>query len=282
MSIIPDQPSELILTESRTMRAQTIERTDVFDKVKALALLPDGAHATTEIVAGYYEVGVETIKSLVKDHRAELAENGQRVLAGEELRSFKDLCHIESRARSLAVFSRRAILNVGQLLTESDIARQVRTYLLEVEEQAAPEVRSEAADLVALAESRMRVLKAAAGIVDAAWLETKARLVAARALGEEPEVDPLDAPLYVPDFLRGKGLNRRDIESVQSWFGRRAASLYEAEHGEKPGKRQSDLPNGSVRETYAWTQRHVGLFEETWDRYYAAQFPTQLDLGGAA
>ncbi|MFD6414184.1 hypothetical protein [Nocardia asteroides] len=282
MSIIPDQPSELILTESRTMRAQTIERTDVFDKVKALALLPDGAHATTEIVAGYYEVGVETIKSLVKDHRAELAENGLRVLAGEELRSFKDLCHIESRARSLAVFSRRAILNVGQLLTESDIARQVRTYLLEVEEQAAPEVRSEAADLVALAESRMRVLKAAAGIVDAAWLETKARLVAARALGEEPEVDPLDAPLYVPDFLRGKGLNRRDIESVQSWFGRRAASLYEAEHGEKPGKRQSDLPNGSVRETYAWTQRHVGLFEETWDRYYAAQFPTQLDLGGAA
>ncbi|MGX1667930.1 restriction endonuclease, partial [Streptomyces sp. NPDC055366] len=102
MSIIPDQPSELILTESRTMRAQTIERTDVFDKVKALALLPDGAHATTEIVAGYYEVGVETIKSLVKDHRAELAENGLRVLAGEELRSFKDLCHIESRARSLA------------------------------------------------------------------------------------------------------------------------------------------------------------------------------------
>lgn len=282
MPIIPDQPSELILTESRTMRAQTIERTDVLDKVKALALLPDGAHATTEIVAGYYEVGVETIKSLVKDHRAELAENGLRVLAGEELRSFKDLCHIESRARSLAVFSRRAILNVGQLLTESDIARQVRTYLLEVEEQAAPEVRSEAADLVALAESRMRVLKAAAGIVDAAWLETKARLVAARALGEEPEVDPLDAPLYVPDFLRGKGLNRRDIESVQSWFGRRAASLYEAEHGEKPGKRQSDLPNGSVRETYAWTHRHLPVFEETWDRYYAAQFPTQLDLGGAA
>ncbi|MFB7900306.1 hypothetical protein ACFC1B_28755 [Streptomyces xiamenensis] len=282
MPIIPDQPSELILTESRTMRAQTIERTDVLDKVKALALLPDGTHATTEIVAGYYEVGVETIKSLVKDHRAELAENGLRVLAGEELRSFKDLCHIESRARSLAVFSRRAILNVGQLLTESDIARQVRTYLLEVEEQAAPEVRSGAADLVALAESRMRVLKAAAGIVDAAWLETKARLVAARALGEEPEVDPLDAPLYVPDFLRDKGLNRRDIESVQSWFGRRAASLYEAEHGEKPGKRQSDLPNGSVRETYAWTQRHMPFFEETWDRYYAAQFPTQLDLGGAA
>ncbi|WP_432051208.1 hypothetical protein [Streptomyces xiamenensis] len=286
MPIIPDQPSELILTESRTMRAQTIERTDVLDKVKALALLPDGTHATTEIVAGYYEVDAEVIKKTVQRHREELTENGLRVLRGEELNAFVgdnlSLSPNARKIRNLSLFSRRAILNVGQLLTESDIARQVRTYLLEVEEQAAPEVRSEAADLVALAESRMRVLKAAAGIVDAAWLETKARLVAARALGEEPEVDPLDAPLYVPDFLRGKGLNRRDIESVQSWFGRRAASLYEAEHGEKPGKRQSDLPNGSVRETYAWTQRHKPFFEETWDRYYAAQFPTQLDLGGAA
>ncbi|QQN79777.1 hypothetical protein [Streptomyces sp. XC 2026] len=286
MPIIPDQPSELILTESRTMRAQTIERTDVLDKVKALALLPDGAHATTEIVAGYYEVDAEVIKKTVQRHREELTENGLRVLRGEELSAFVgdnlSLSPNARKIRNLSLFSRRAILNVGQLLTESDIARQVRTYLLEVEEQAAPEVRSGAADLVALAESRMRVLKAAAGIVDAAWLETKARLVAARALGEEPEVDPLDAPLYVPDFLKGKGLNRRDIESVQSWFGRRAASLYEAEHGEKPGKRQSDLPNGSVRETYAWTQRHMPFFEETWDRYYAAQFPTQLDLGGAA
>jgi hypothetical protein len=137
--------------------------------------------------------------------------------------------------------------------------------------------------LISQAKGQAEVLGALRGIVDAAWLETKARLVAARALGEEPEIDPLDAPLYVPDFLKDKGLNRRQIESVQSWFGRRAAALYEAEHGEKPGKRQADLPNGSVRETYAWTERHRPLFEETWNRYYAEQFPAaprQLGLDG--
>ncbi|WP_280912202.1 phage antirepressor N-terminal domain-containing protein [Streptomyces sp. SAI-208] len=136
--------------------------------------------------------------------------------------------------------------------------------------------------LIARAKQQAEVLSILAPIVSPEWLETKGRLVAARALGEEPEVDPLDIPLYVPDFLQGKGLKRKQIESVQSWFGRRAAALYEAEHGEKPGKRQSDLPNGSVRETYAWTERHRPVFEETWDRYYADQYPTQLGLDGAA
>src|SRR5215470_10199942 len=82
--IMPDQPNELVLTESRTMRAQTAGRVDVLDKVKALALLPDDVHATTDIVASYYEVGIEAVKSLVKDNRAELEHNGYRVLTGPE------------------------------------------------------------------------------------------------------------------------------------------------------------------------------------------------------
>ncbi|MGW1039847.1 hypothetical protein [Streptomyces sp. NPDC002547] len=285
--ILPDQPSELVLTESRTMRAQTADRVDVLDKVKALYLLPDGVHATTEVVASYYEVDVEAIKKLVQRNREELSTNGLRVIRGSELRDFKrgtegQEVPLSERINALTLFTRRTILNVGQLLTESEIARQVRTYLLEVEELAAPEIRSEAAEAVALSEARMRVLRLAQGIVDDSWLELKTRGLLAKALGEEPEVDPLDVPLYVPDFLKAKGLNRKQIESVQSWFGRRAAALYEAEHGEKPGKRQSDLPNGSVRETYAWTERHRPVFEETWDRYYADQYPTQLGLGEAS
>ncbi|MFJ9420778.1 hypothetical protein [Streptomyces sp. NPDC101249] len=288
MSILPDQPSELVLTESRTMRAQTAGRVDVLDKVKALALLPDGTHATTEIVASYYEVPVSTLDSLVARNRDELTENGREVLKGARLREFATPfggvanLGLDPKGRSLAVFTRRAILNVGQLLTESDVARQVRMYLLEVEEAAAPEVRSEAAELVALSEARMRVLKAAEGIVDNAWLETKARLVVAKALGEEPEVDPLDVPLYVPDFLKELGLKRKDVESVQSWFGRFAVEI-SAELGiDPPQERQSELPNGTVRKTKAWTERHRPVFELTWARKYAAKYPAQLGLDGAA
>jgi hypothetical protein len=282
--MIPDQPSELVLTESRTMRAQTAGRVDVLDKVKALALLPDDVHATTDIVASYFEVGIDAIESVVRRHREELADNGMKTLRGEALRAFNEAVSptVSSRRNSLRVFSRRTILNVGQLLAESDVARRIRTYLLEVEEQATPEQKTEALRQLEVAEARMRVLKVAEGIVDGAWLETKARLVAAKALGEEPEIEPLDVPLYVPDFLKGKGLKKAAVESEQSWFGRRAAAIWTARTGEDIGKRQTDLPNGSVRETKAWTARHLPVFEETWDRYYAAKYPTQMDLGGAA
>lgn len=269
------------------MRAQTAGRVDVLDKVKALTLLPDGVHATADGVASYYEVDVEAIKSLVRRNREELEENGLRKLTGEELREFVRVSltpanHVSSKTRTINLFSRRTILNVGQLLTESDVARRVRTYLLEVEEQATPQQRSEAVEAVELAEARMRVLKAADGIVSSAWLETKARLVAARALGEEPDVDPLDVPLYVPDFLKGLGLKRKDIESAQSWFGRYASAICTELRIELPQERQSELPNGQVRATKAWTERHRPVFELTWARHYAHKFPGLFDLGGAA
>lgn len=140
--MVPDQPSELVLTESRTMRAQTATRVDVLDKVKALALLPDGVHATTEIVASFYEVDLEAINSTVRRNRSELEENGLRKLTGTELRKYKESTGGQTdqrlgRSGSLRLFTRRTILNVGQLLTESDVARQVRTYLLDSEVEAA-------------------------------------------------------------------------------------------------------------------------------------------------
>ena len=114
--------NEVALTESRSLRAQYADRTDVLDKVKALALLPDNTHATTEMVASYYEVPVQTIQSVVEDNREELQSNGRRVLAGAELREFAvpfggiANLGLSPKTRSLAIFSRRAILNVGQLL----------------------------------------------------------------------------------------------------------------------------------------------------------------------
>lgn len=293
MSILAEN-TEQVLTESRTMRAATVERTDVLTKVKTLALLPDGVHATTELVAGFYEADAETIKKLVQRNRDELTENGLRVVRGAELTGFvRDSLSltnaVDSKARALTLFTRRTVLNVGQLLTGSEVAHRVREYLLNVEESASTAARSEAVDRAELAALQMRVLAAAGGIVDARWLELKARHVAARALGEEPEVAPEvapeDRPLYVPDFLRGKGLKKADILSVQSWFGRRAAALYETEHGERPGTRTEETARGSVRETVAWTYAALPVFEETWNRYYAAQFPqapAQLSIAGGA
>ncbi|MFJ8011910.1 restriction endonuclease [Streptomyces sp. NPDC096339] len=124
---------ETVLLESRTMRTSVLGRTEVLDKAKTLSLLPDGLHVTTAMVAAYYEVSIHVMDALVFDHRDELTVNGYRVLTGAELTYFKQVSGLNTRAAALALYSRRTVLNVGMLLRDSKVARQVRTYLLDAE-----------------------------------------------------------------------------------------------------------------------------------------------------
>lgn len=146
---MPSIKSDALL-ESRTLRESLADRTEVLDRVKKLTMLPDDLHVTVEMAASYYEVGREAIKSVIKDHRDELENDGMKVLSGDELRSFKDLTNVGSQARSLTIIPRRALLRIGMLLRDSAVARQVREYLLNVEEIArkdAPVVIDEATKL---------------------------------------------------------------------------------------------------------------------------------------
>ncbi|MGW0823841.1 restriction endonuclease [Streptomyces sp. NPDC002845] len=131
--------NEAALLESKALRDSVVERTDVLDRVKALSLLPDGMHVTTAMVATYFEVAETVINNLLNRHRQELEVNGLQVLRGPELREFKEL-NLSSYSGSypqprsgLALWPRRAVLNVAMLLRDSEVARQVRTYLLDVE-----------------------------------------------------------------------------------------------------------------------------------------------------
>jgi restriction system protein len=134
------------LLESQTLRASVAERTEALDKVKLLSLLPDGLHVTTRMVANYFEVSERVVNRLMQRHREELAENGMFTLRGSELDLFKrDILSLYPEGypqprSNLTLFTRRAILNVAMLLRDSDVARQVRTYLLNTEQssRAAP------------------------------------------------------------------------------------------------------------------------------------------------
>jgi uncharacterized coiled-coil protein SlyX len=137
-------PSEVALLESRTMRVEHLERVDALDKVKALVMLPDGIHLRTDDVARYFEVSTEVVKKVTQRHRAELIENGLCVLRGDDLRIFhRDMLSLweggsgmsyPQAATQLTLYPRRTVLNVAMLLRDSDIARCVRTYLLDAEE----------------------------------------------------------------------------------------------------------------------------------------------------
>jgi hypothetical protein len=140
------------LVESKTLRSRHLAKVDVLGKVATLAMLPGNEFATTKQVAAFYSVPEKTITSVVVDHRDELEANGYAVLKGEFVNSLRESAKLSSRTRSLAVFSRTAVLNVGMLLAESEVARKVRAYLLAVEATAAPEHKATAIELIRLQE----------------------------------------------------------------------------------------------------------------------------------
>ncbi|MZE78572.1 hypothetical protein [Streptomyces xinghaiensis] len=168
-------PPESALLESRALRESLAARTGVLDKVKVLAMLPDGLHVTTRMVAEYFEVSEEVVRQLAARHRSELSSNGMTTLRGADLRRFKR--DILSRyavagypqARSnLGVFTRRAVLNVAMLLRDSPVAREVRRYLLDVEESfTAPRSRTAPSPERSL-EARMTVVESCLADVGAA------------------------------------------------------------------------------------------------------------------
>ncbi|TDC20784.1 restriction endonuclease [Streptomyces sp. 8K308] len=125
------------LLESRELRGRVVDRVEALDRVKALRTLPDGLHVTTRMVAAYYEVDIEAIKKIVVRHRAELEASGMYTLRGAELHEFlRDNVSLRTPGRGLTLYPRRAVLNVGMLLRDSVVARQVRSYLLDVEAEA--------------------------------------------------------------------------------------------------------------------------------------------------
>ncbi|MFJ1756031.1 hypothetical protein [Kitasatospora sp. NPDC088134] len=147
--------NEMVLTESPAARAGLVEKTDVLDKVGALATLPDGIHVDRAGVAAFYGVDPNTVNAMVKRHRAEFEETGLRTLQGAEEFRAHGVPVIGRGRPNLQVFTRRAVLLVGMLLRDSPVARQVRGYLLNLEEQAEAPARDAA--VLALAE-QMKVL----------------------------------------------------------------------------------------------------------------------------
>ncbi len=125
------------------------------------------------------------------------------------------------------------------------------------------------ASIIGRAKAQADVLGALRGLVDPAWLEAKARHVAARALGEEPEVDPATRPLTVGEFLEGKGLSAAEMRSLSSVLGRRLKGVYVGTHGVEPGK-VDRFVDGALRSVFAYTEADRPLFEQAWQALTAA------------
>lgn len=126
-------------------------------------------------------------------------------------------------------------------------------------------------------ETQARVLDILKNVIAKDYLEAKARIVAARAMGDTPEIEAGARPLYIQDYLREKGATADEVTRFASAFGRYVRTAYVAERGVEPGKRFDETPSGQVRETYAYTEADRPIFDRAWGRSYVKGFPEKKE-----
>lgn len=96
----------------------------------------DTVFTKTQVMA-LYEVADATIERYLSSHGDELKNNGYQVIRGAKLKQFKSLAsgtliNEGTKTTALGLFSFRAVLNIGMLLTESEPARLLRSRLLDI------------------------------------------------------------------------------------------------------------------------------------------------------
>lgn len=112
-------------------------------------MLPGDTHVTVDMAASFYEVPADAVESQIRRDREELAGDGLDVLTGSRLSAFKTESGYRSRAASLTLIPKRALLRLGMLLRDSEVAKRVRTELLTRSNPAVPQSFAAALQLAA-------------------------------------------------------------------------------------------------------------------------------------
>ncbi|MBB1335155.1 DNA-binding protein [Pseudoalteromonas sp. SG43-7] len=92
---------------------------------------------TKQQVMGLFDISDRTIERYLASYADELKNNGYHLLKGTKLKEFKALnygtdIYDGTKTSILGVFTFRAVLNLGMLLTESEPARLLRSRVLDI------------------------------------------------------------------------------------------------------------------------------------------------------
>ena len=130
--------SHSILVESRSARINTLSSLDtdrileIFDKVKSIifGVWNGTGYATTAQIAVFYEVTERAINILLDRHADEFAGE-VKTLKGKELQDARNVLCLPPKTSQANAWTAKAMLRVGMLLAESEIARAVRDFILD-------------------------------------------------------------------------------------------------------------------------------------------------------
>ncbi|MCC0662555.1 hypothetical protein [Clostridioides sp. ZZV15-6597] len=126
------------LIENKELRDRNIDRVDVLEHVKEILTLANTDFSTVELVSEYYEVDRDTIKKLIQRNRIELELDGLKLYKyndiAEVLENTKKGLDVTFKIppRGLILIPKRAILRIGMLLRDSEVAKEIRTRLLDI------------------------------------------------------------------------------------------------------------------------------------------------------
>lgn len=152
--------NELSIVNDKHLRERCSERTEVLDKVKTLVLMPQLEMMTMQQMADYYEVGFDTVQSCYRRNKAEVDLDGAAKIPVKSMISqFGQNARIEYVNRAyefklsddftlrvpnvgILLFPKRAILRIGMLLRDSEVAKEVRTQLLNILENSTDEEKT--------------------------------------------------------------------------------------------------------------------------------------------
>ncbi len=135
---------------------------ELYDQVGFYGIKFDGKYRFTKHqISQYFEVDIRTIDRLLENHKAELEQSGYELYTGLKLKSYKEQIvdfvrlakekgdvhdmnvvnilqlhenELDSLSKSplLSIFTYKAFLNVGMLLTGSEKAQKLRSAILDI------------------------------------------------------------------------------------------------------------------------------------------------------
>jgi mRNA-degrading endonuclease toxin of MazEF toxin-antitoxin module len=146
--------TEAHISERALLRDKYISKTDALDKVKQIFLIPKMECLTTKMVADYFEVSPDVIQKCYQRNNEEIESDGVGIKNVDDFRVGLGVQGIKSSAKGGGVefdigngmvviipygwgtktFSKRAVLRIAMLLRDSEIAKAVRTQLLDIYE----------------------------------------------------------------------------------------------------------------------------------------------------
>lgn len=129
------------LTVSNIDRQNILNNPTVLDNLRDYLGVPgmlfqDEYRYTKQQIADFYQIDIGTIERYLESNEKELKHNGYVVLKSKNLKEFKNqfghIINLSNKTSQLGVFNFRSFLNIGMLLVESEMAKALRSKILDI------------------------------------------------------------------------------------------------------------------------------------------------------